>query len=526
MFSANDIASRWNSAVDFFATKFDAVSTKIDAMENPAAAIDYQYTESVNLRGIIGLPPRFSRYADLPVIKLGDNGTETYLSTEGRKYLETYIKFGSFLYLEIGRPNLLQGLKDGLVEAVVTMGNGQMDPDVVSETASVDKLKSNGIPEMVTFRAAGYEYGRQVKVLVDAVATFLNLHNIYTAEEMKEYGLSGSGEDIKYRTGHKNGYFDFSNYIDDVHALGVNDADSNDKGYSAHTLCIYTNGAIETPFTLSHELGESQLLSQVTGNAMNNQISEIMFLDPKYDPKTSTKIGDNYWNNATFFEKFLISAFKTLPLGVKMVAPEVWKGTQFSKSVDIPIILQAANPDPMCIFKHVLGPLMEIIAVAFPTYFDKVAATMANKMGAYGPPFVVRGYSKGAVSINLGIIESISIIKNAKDNSVEGFPTRIEVTITIKDLYGVIGLPQTPANKYNVLNAMGLTEFLAGMTGVTLSQEQIKRTYLEAAAVGKGMYIINTPVRLVKRIENSIMVGASNLYKKGIDKIWNMMVVD
>ena len=99
-------------------------------------------------------------------------------------------------------------------------------------------------------------------------------------------------------------------------------------------------------------------------------------------------------------------------------------------------------------------------------------------------------------------------------------------TITIKDLYGVIGLPQTPANKYNVLNAMGLTEFLAGMTGVTLSQEQIKRTYLEAAAVGKGMYIINTPVRLVKRIENSIMVGASNLYKKGIDKIWNMMVVD
>ena len=519
-----NISEMWSKVTSFFDDKFKALSNGKDVV-NPDADIKYVLSKSVSLRGIIGLPPRFSKWADLPLIEVVSHGKETKLASEGRKYLETYAKWGSMVFVEVGYPQMLRGMHEGLMRAVINNFAGN---NTVAQEAAAD----SSIPETVVFQPAGYDYGRQVNVLTSAFASFLDLTNIYGSEALsKTYKLPENAAFRSKTSGGREGMYDLSTFVDEIETKSkwsINSDVKDNKVYLANTLCLYTNGGIESPFNLNHQVGESALLGQITGNAANEQLAEIAFLDPSFDPRTSNireKEGGQVVDNASFFDKVFMKLFKSYPVGMKLIAPHVYKGTEFVKSIEIPLIFQASSHEPINIFYHVLAPLANIMPIAFPVYHTEVAKTLSHKLGVYGAPFVVRVYSKGAINMNLGLVESITINKLAKDNTLRGLPTRIEVTLTIKDLYGVIGLSRYAERKDQIVNSAGLTEWMASMTGITMSNEVLKTRYLKSAAIDKLKYtFVDKPFNLVTRVENSIKVGVSSIYKTAVSKVWTKVI--
>jgi hypothetical protein len=119
----------------------------------------------------------------------------------------------------------------------------------------------------------------------------------------------------------------------------------------------------------------------------------------------------------------------------------------------------------------------------------------------------------------------MTINKVSKDNTLSGLPTRIEVTLTIKDLYGIIGLPRYAERKEEIVNAAGLTEWMASMTGITMSSDVMKNKYLKSALLNKTAFaFIGKPIHTALRVENSIKVGVSSIYKTAVSKIWTKVV--
>jgi hypothetical protein len=66
---------------------------------------------------------------------------------------------------------------------------------------------------------------------------------------------------------------------------------------------------------------------------------------------------------------------------------------------------------------------------------------------------------------------------------------------------------------------------MASMTGITMSNDVLKTRYLKSAAIDKLKYtFIDKPFNMVTRIENSIKVGVSSIYKTAVSKVWTKVV--
>jgi len=107
--------------------------------------------------------------------------------------------------------------------------------------------------------------------------------------------------------------------------------------------------------------------------------------------------------------------------------PEVWKSSSFSKSYSFNFQLRSPSGDPVSIFYSIYVPLLMLMAASFPR---------AVGQNAYTSPFVVRMYSRGMVSIPLGMIESISIRRGSSEYgwNKNVLPTCVDVSISVKDL--------------------------------------------------------------------------------------------
>jgi hypothetical protein len=115
---------------------------------------------------------------------------------------------------------------------------------------------------------------------------------------------------------------------------------------------------------------------------------------------------------------------------------------------------------------EVIVPMMHWIALAYPR------ATTAN---SYGSPFLVKAYMPGAWTVNLGIIDNLSIKMDVSDGNVnsDGLYCECDVTASITDLYSDVAM--TPANNPILfMNNTSLVDFLATACGLNLIQSQLK----------------------------------------------------
>lgn len=151
--------------------------------------------------------------------------------------------------------------------------------------------------------------------------------------------------------------------------------------------------------------------------------------------------------------------------GENILMPEIYQGSEYGRNYTLKVSLKAPYGNKFCYYMECVVPLMHLLALVLPKQ------TTANTFGA---PFLLKCYIDGVYSCNLGIASGISINKTVSPESWanDGYPTEMEVSLQIKDLYSSLTLsPQN--NPMLFISNSSLVEYLATTCGLNLVQPQI-----------------------------------------------------
>ena len=142
--------------------------------------------------------------------------------------------------------------------------------------------------------------------------------------------------------------------------------------------------------------------------------------------------------------------------GMKVVYPELWSDSSYSKSFSVSFSFTSPYGDPASIFKYVYVPFCALLCFALPR--------QAAENGMVSP-FFVRADIPGVTTSDLAFISDISWTKGGSNNlwTKDGLPRSIDVQITINDLYPYLAMTK----RLSFLSANpSYTVFLDNMSGL------------------------------------------------------------
>ena len=265
--------------------------------------------------------------------------------------------------------------------------------------------------------------------------------------------------------------------------------DSNPKWKSffnsAEFITFYLDSETSISETFSTTTTSSGLASAV--DSLSSQVKEFQFLagpivgmkikamDPDgfKDGKRKVKsIVHKYLgagaSNSKFFGN-LNEAFQTIGRGGKLVFPEIWDDTEFTKSYDVSMKLRTPDGDVLSWYLNICVPLIHLLALAAPRALDS---------NSYRAPFLVRAYYKGIFNCDMGIITSLNISKG-KDAAwtVQGLPTEVDIQMSLKDLYSLLTI--SGGGKGENINALFkntcLLDYLSNTCGININKPDYAR---------------------------------------------------
>lgn len=391
-----------------------------------------------NVRGIHGLPYQFLASADrrLP----GSNF--------GRKYSERIIARMPLLLLTPGAPKFMSSYsqkdKENLLKYMLN-----------KEKSLIEQLTNDtdGDSKFYTFEFAYKQYYSCVNPMLQRIARFLNIQDRtidgkpldryswenYTNEALK--GFVSNRESVAF-------------YIDSD--TQISESFSNNTGEStlAHTVNGLSDMGREIQFLLGGAAGvEFEALKE-------ENRGEVLADFDSFADKYARLIPKNLMNK-------LSNGFLTVASGGKMIFPEIWQDSEFTRSYDISIKLSTPEADNFSWFMNIAVPLIHLICLVAP-----------RQLGAngYQSPFLVRGYYKGFFNCDMGIITQMNIQKGDKGKwTTNGLPTVVDVNFSLKDLYQIMTITQDD-KVIDLLKNTALLDYLANMCGININKPDILRT--------------------------------------------------
>lgn len=157
------------------------------------------------------------------------------------------------------------------------------------------------------------------------------------------------------------------------------------------------------------------------------------------------------------------SAETIIKTGGNILFPDIWKDSNYSKSLTLNIKLHAPYGSLKCYFENIIFPLACLLALAMPRQTDSAV---------YISPPLVRLYSKGWLSCDMGMVESLSIRRGADRNdwTINRLPRTVEVSLSIKDLFGtmMMSMGGSVGKNLNIFNERNteLRDYLNVLGGV------------------------------------------------------------
>lgn len=166
-------------------------------------------------------------------------------------------------------------------------------------------------------------------------------------------------------------------------------------------------------------------------------------------------------NAASFgFFKNLLGLGEEVLHGSNLIYPEIWTDSEYNKSFSIQINLASPYGTKEAIYLNVLVPMFHALCLALPKQSTE---------NSFNAPFLIRGYAQGWFSIDMGIVESISIDRGPEQSwSVEGLPTQAKITLNIKELYSNLMMSPSTKPSYFFAN-QGLIDYLGVTCGVDMT---------------------------------------------------------
>lgn len=451
----------------YYSTSLDAYSPTYD--DGSTAFIK-------SSRGIHGMPYQFMDSVD----PRPDGGNF------GKVYIDKILTRMPLLLLTPGRPKFLNGFSVKQKEDIVKYLT-QKDDSVIS-----DILERDGRYYDLEFNYK--DYYDFVNPMCQQVATLL------TMEDTTKYAIDG--KPVKE--------FRWENWTNDAFSNFIT---------SKECVAFYIDSETQISESFSNATGESQLASKV--NALSDMGREIQFLLGEGAGVTFDKLAqENYDATLADFKSFsdkylsfapsslmtkLTSGFLTVVEGGKMIFPEIWNDSQFSRSYSITIKLRTPDYDDFSWFMNIAVPWLHLLAFVAP-----------QQMGpnSYKSPFLVRAFYKGFFNIDMGIITDMTITKGNQNKwTINGLPTEVDISFTIKDLYDVLTITKQ-SDIIKIMNNTALSDYLANMCGININRPDILRQlelYKQQIISSQGIY--GRFNRSVVSLQNAIDNVLNNLYR-------------
>lgn len=411
--------------------------------------MDSEFAQIKHIAGVLGLPYQFLPTADPRLAE------STSVGNIGYEYGDKIVSRMPLLFLAPGKASFMTKYskknKESILEKILTLG-------VNTNSTSIDDLL-NKDGRYYTFEYDSVRYYKFVNPMCRIAARYLNIHNVkingtnldnmnweeYTRSGIKSIGDFGTYTSVPF-------------YIDTE--TQISEAWSNSVTQSM--LASSVNSVSDMGRELNFLLGYTQAGTGV--EAINNDAEVAANIENINDAIKGLLGSGSFLSN-------LSTHIATVASGGKLVFPEIWADSVFSRSYSVNIKLVSPDPSKLSIFLNILVPLFHLLSLVAPQSIE------SNPNG-YTNPFLVRAIYKGHFNIDMGIITDMSVTKGAECQwTPDGLPTSIEVSLSIKDLYNALTITETKNTswKYDTLNNTALMDYIANLCGINIYKPEISR---------------------------------------------------
>ena len=437
-----------------------------------------------NLNGIYGVPYQFMESVDPRLVTADGVNTEI-----GRKYSERIISKMPLLYITPGRVKFMSNFskedKKGILAKLIS---GDSDTDIN------DIIKNNG--KYFTFEFAYDDYFTYVNSLCNVGAKFLEIQNL-------EVNIGGENNILSGFQWEKALNKSLKATVSSQEFIGfyMDSTDSVTESFSNNTSQSQIASGINSMSTLGQELGF--LMGAGAGIQYDNIVADSALTDLV---DGIDDIAKKYLSGG--FLKDLSVNFSTIAVGGKLLFPEIWSDSEFSRDFSISLKLRTPDSDVVSWYLNIYVPLCHLIALA--------AGHQTNNPNGYHSPFLVRAYYKGLFNINMGIITDLTIRKGKEAAwNIDGLPTEVDVDITIKDLYNMLSIVPGLTEPKNFVTNDLLMDYVANTCGVNINKMDIERE-IEVYYILARNKFIGLPNRTLRTIQNSFDNYITQLYEKSL----------
>lgn len=401
-----------------------------------------------NLRGIFGMPYQFMPSADPRV-----DESESFGSI-GRKYAMEIVTYMPLLLMTPGKPVFMAGYNKKDKQTIAKLFVG---------TALEGKVNDNALSEIATKEFGKYyslspatnEYFEYVNPMCRAAAVYMHLSNT------KVDGMPlGRAEWSKHVNSNFNKLFSpYYNctawYCDSDNSISDSFTNETTESMIASKVNSLSEYGRELNFLLGTASGITGVqLDKISGmeniNSNDNIISQF-----------SSKLS-GYGTAGNIFSS-LINSIQTVAAGGKIIFPELWSGSSFSRSYSIKLKFASPDGDDLSIYLNIIVPILHLLGFVLPR-----ESTTSH---GYISPFLVRAFYKGLFNVDMGIITDLNIEKGKEGAwTKSGIPTVVDVSFTIKDLYDDMYMSNKKAYR-NII----LMDYIGNLCGININEPDIVR---------------------------------------------------
>ena len=422
----------------------------VDSYENVNHNVNNSdFVKIKNVAGVFGLPYQFLPNTDIRLS--GDTKTENI----GYEYAKKIIERIPLLFISPGKANFMtryskenkRNLLEFLLRNNGDNGIGSLD----------DILSSDG--KYYTFEYDRARYYQYVNPMCRIAARFLEIDDItidgtkldrMNWEVFTQHGIKSIGDFGDF------GAIPF--YVDTDTSVSESFGNSTTQSMLSSTVNSISDMGRELNFLLGYGASATGI------NALENNADIRSNVENVQDTITKLLGTGNFLSN-------LASHLTTVASGGKLIFPEIWNDSNFSRSYNCEFKFVSPDPSKLSVYLNVLVPLFHLIGLVAPQSID------SNPNG-YVNPFLVRAIYKGFFNVDMGIITDMSVTKGAECQwTPEGIPTSITVSISIKDLYSAMSITGTTNDnfKYDTLNNTALMDYIANLCGINIYRPEIAR---------------------------------------------------